>query len=204
MLNLFLNLKTNEDCVTFTEVLSSEGQIRTQFKNQRGVYLWTHVPSSRQYIGSSLDLSTRLGDYFKISYLTHQSSRGSYISAVIIKYGLDSFHLSVLPIEESKDHVALEQHLLNNYQLELNLNRNASGKRKLSLSLPPLLSDTDDHSTKVGPLNPQFGKTGITSLAARAPCFFFKRKNWAGMGSQTFRGTTCTLVKNAKYNYLYI
>ena len=92
---------------------------------------------------------------------------------------------NVLPIEESKDHVALEQHLLNNYQLELNLNRNASGKRKLSLSLPPHLSDTDDHSTKVGPLNPQFGKTGITSPVWDHKHSEEQRVLWSKMRSTT-------------------
>ena len=38
--------------VKFDNLAESEGQIRTSFSNQRGVYLWTNKLNGHQYVGS--------------------------------------------------------------------------------------------------------------------------------------------------------
>lgn len=63
----------------------SEGEIRTAFKNKRGVYLWTNKTNGDQYVGSSQHLSNRLTDYFSGAYIKSQSSRGSIIASAILK-----------------------------------------------------------------------------------------------------------------------
>jgi hypothetical protein len=66
--------------VEFNNLGESKGFIRTSFLKQRGVYLWTNKTNGKQYIGSAMDLSSRLSDYFTNSYLKYQSYRGSAIS----------------------------------------------------------------------------------------------------------------------------
>ena len=58
--------------VEFQNVVESEGKIRTSFLGKRGIYLWTNNINGHQYIGSAMNLSSRLSDYFSDSYLKLQ------------------------------------------------------------------------------------------------------------------------------------
>lgn len=66
--------------IEFSELVQSEGVIKTTLKGKRGVYLWTNKINGHQYIGSAMDLSARLSDYFSKSYIKAKSKRGSAIS----------------------------------------------------------------------------------------------------------------------------
>lgn len=126
--------------VTYENPLKSRHEICFNYKNFRGCYLWTSKTTGKQYIGSSINLSLRLAKYFRESYLTLQSRRGSIICRAILKYGQDDFYLSILSLgslgdKDSKyssnnlpDFVVLEQNYLDNYKMEYNVNRVASTK----------------------------------------------------------------------------
>ena len=129
-----------EGCPVFEDSLKSRHQICFDFKGKRGCYLWTHKETGKQYIGSSRNLSLRLGDYYRKGYLKLQSERGSIICRALIKYGHASFSLSImvmgsLPGKDSNysstnipDFVIMEQSYLDNYKFEYNVNRVASSK----------------------------------------------------------------------------
>jgi group I intron endonuclease len=151
--------------VKFDNLAESEGQIRTSFSNQRGVYLWTNKLNGHQYVGSATDLSTRLSSYFTQSYLRAQTARGSAISLAILKYGYNNFSLQVLALGPStlrkhisvnSDHVLLEQYFLDVYELKYNIRR---------IALGPAPASNSDGSSLTGENNPQFGKTGSEAAA---------------------------------------
>jgi len=54
-------------------------RILTDNKKKAGIYQREHKESSSFYIGSSFDLSKRLKDYYKISFMSSKSREGSYI-----------------------------------------------------------------------------------------------------------------------------
>lgn len=89
--------------IKFTELDKSvrRGAIRRTLVGKRGVYLWTKKFNGHQYIGSAMDLSARLSDYFTKSYIKAQSKRGSAISLAIAKYGYAEFTLQVLVLGSS-------------------------------------------------------------------------------------------------------
>lgn len=132
-----------------------------EFNNQRGCYLWTHKKSSKQYIGSSINLSLRLSEYFRPGYLKLQSKRGSAIARAIIKYGLDQFSISIMVLGPSPekytnyysnnlpDFVVMEQSYLDNYELVYNINRVASSNYEPSTA-----------SVNEGEDNPSYGLKG--------------------------------------------
>ena len=72
-------------------------QILTDNKNKAGVYLWLHKESGNMYIGSAINLSKRLKDYYSISYISSESRGKSHIySAVYLKHGYENFSLIIL------------------------------------------------------------------------------------------------------------
>jgi hypothetical protein len=147
----------------YSDVLVSEGTIRTLFTKKRGVYIWTNKRNGKQYVGSAMDLSSRLSDYFRPSYLKAQASRGSAICAAILKYKLSEFSLQVIvlgpsPTRESisvnSDFVQLEQYYLDRYSLVYNIRR---------IALGPAPTASLDYNK--GDTNPQFGKAGAKGAA---------------------------------------
>ena len=140
--------------------------IINEYRNKRGVYLWTHNESGKQYVGSSKNLGNRLTEYFRPSYLTTQSGRGNIISRALIAHGHSAFTLSVQvlgPTDETQvysssnlpDFVTLEQAYLSSYILAYNVNRIAS-----SAAYRP-----SEGPVNVGQENPSFGKLSVDAFA---------------------------------------
>lgn len=53
-------------------------RILTDNKSKAGIYQWTHKESGKIYIGSAMDLSKRLKDYYKISFISSKNSPGGH------------------------------------------------------------------------------------------------------------------------------
>lgn len=137
-----------DSSVTYENPLESRHEICFNYRYFRGCYLWTSKSTGKQYIGSSRNLSLRLSEYFRESYLILQSGRGSLICRALLKYGYEDFTLSIIslgPLEDNNikyssdnlpDFVVLEQSYLDKYKLEYNVNRVASSKyESLSISV---------------------------------------------------------------------
>jgi hypothetical protein len=129
-----------------------------------------------------MDLSSRLSDYFRPSYLKAQASRGSAICAAILKYKLSEFTLQVIELGPSPtppprgaggppsggsapgggresisvnyDFIQLEQYYLDRYSLVYNIRR---------IALGPAPTANLDYNK--GDTNSQFGKAGAKGAA---------------------------------------
>ena len=66
-----------------------------KLKLWEGVYVWTHISTGYQYVGSSKNIRTRIGSYFKPSYhkgqLNRKESGTLAISRAMLKYPNLSF-----------------------------------------------------------------------------------------------------------------
>lgn len=151
--------------VKYDNAASSEGTVRTAHKGKRGTYLFTNLINGNQYVGSSKDLSARLGDYYRPSYLNAQVIRGSAISKAILKYGLDNFSVQVLELGDTlpdqsvgmnSDYISLEQYYFDNFKLIYNINRIATPAAPVQLGQAPI---------NVGIDNPQYGLSGPEGAA---------------------------------------
>lgn len=121
--------------------------------------------NGQQYIGSAMNLSSRLSDYFTNSYLKYQSTRGSVISAAILKHGLSEFSLQIMELGASpsrdtisvnSDFILLEQYYLDTYILMYNV-------RRIALGPAPVLNPNYNHNK--GDTNTQLGKKGSEAAA---------------------------------------
>jgi group I intron endonuclease len=166
-----------EGYTLFSNAAESKGIITTEFKGVCGVYLWTNLINGQQYVGSSIDLSTRLSNYFKSSYLIAQGDRGSAIGKALLKHGHDNFKLEVFPmgpsisrseVNASTSFILLEQYCLNTYALVYNIRRIALG--------PAPYSTPGDHA---GAKNPQFGNVGPSSAVWNKSHTDELRKLWS-------------------------
>jgi group I intron endonuclease len=142
----------------FENADESKGLITTEFRRNRGVYLWTNKINQNQYIGSAINLSSRLSDYYRESYLKHEVSRNSAISQALLKYGHSNFSLQVLSLGDSimrsevsmsPGLIVLEQYYLDRYKLVYNLRR---------IALGPAPSANIDSESKKGPLKSSIRK----------------------------------------------
>jgi hypothetical protein len=85
-------------------------EILLENKEKSGVYRWTNIVSGKTYVGSSVDLSRRLYNYYNAAYLI----RGDYmaINRALLKYGYSSFSLEILEYCEPDNVVTREQFYL--------------------------------------------------------------------------------------------
>lgn len=96
-------------------------EIYKNLNNQSGIYLWTNLISNNKYVGSSVNLSRRLKDYFNKSYLESELKKNnSLIYKALLKYGYANFKLDILELCDSKFIIEKEQFYLDNLKLKYN------------------------------------------------------------------------------------
>jgi hypothetical protein len=100
-------------------------------KNKSGVYMWTNLKTNEKYIGSGIDLSKELNNYYRI-FSNKISVRNSNIYTAILSYGYSAFSLTILEfvninnlsnVEASKLVLKRKQYFMNTLKPEYNIKR---------------------------------------------------------------------------------
>jgi group I intron endonuclease len=66
--------------------------------------MWTNVLTNKRYIGSTVDLSNRLKNYYNLSYLGRKiKTNNSMIHKALLKHGYYNFKLDIIEICELND-----------------------------------------------------------------------------------------------------
>ena len=95
--------------------------IYKDLKDKGGIYLWTNIISNKKYIGSSVNLSRRLKDYFNKYYLESELKKNnSLIYKALLKHGYVNFILDILELCDSSSIIEREQFYLDTLDLEYN------------------------------------------------------------------------------------
>ena len=124
---LFTDLSNRKSLI---KVISKTGK---DFGSLAGIYIWTHVPSNKKYVGSATHLPTRLRSYF-----LKTKNTGKLIT-ILNKYPLSEFNLEVRFTPYSshfKNEMVLEQYFLLDKSFNLNtirVSNNPSGSNAKSL-----------------------------------------------------------------------
>ena len=87
-------------------------------KGKSGVYKWTNLDNGKFYVGSSVNLSIRLAQYYNINILTKYRS---LIHKALLKYGYSKFKLEILEYCQRKDVIKREQHYIDTLKPEYNI-----------------------------------------------------------------------------------
>ena len=111
-------------------------------RNKSGIYRWTNKLNGKSYVGSSINLSKRLNQYFSKKVLLNRKFV-SVIHKALLKYKHESFKLEILEYCDKKDVIVREQFYLDllkpNYNIYFKagspLGFKHSEKTKLLMSL---------------------------------------------------------------------
>lgn len=108
---------------TLEDIENKLGKARTN-QSVPGIYIFTHIPTARKYVGSSNHLSRRINQYFR----GWQKNTG-LIVPLLKKESNQNFSLEILPLFDNyvkKSEIVLEQYYLLNPLFTLNTLRHAA------------------------------------------------------------------------------
>ena len=133
--NNLINTNNNENIVSIDPVISYENadilkvEILKANKEKTGIYRWTHIESGKSYIGSAINLSLRLKNYYNLSYLERETKKNSsMIYKALIKYGYSSFKLDILEYCDLSILISREQYCLDNLNPLYNILKTAGSR----------------------------------------------------------------------------
>ena len=106
----------------YENTLLSKNSILTENKKKSGIYHWVNKLNNNTYVGSGLDLSKRIGDYYKKRELNRNPRP---IHAALLKYGYENFKLEILEYCKADELVVREQYYLDLIKPEYNILTNA-------------------------------------------------------------------------------
>ena len=147
----------NPTIIIYYNIETEKPQILSDNKGKTGIYQWKHKESGKIYIGSAVDLSSRLKAYYSVSNLKKWDN---YISRALILHGYSAFNLSILeyinitgiPKLDLKTLILeREQHYLNSLEPEYNI-------LKVAGSLLGFKHSEESLKNRSGVNHPNYGK----------------------------------------------
>lgn len=104
----------------YSDLKTEKALILTDNKGKSGVYMWTNMVNGKIYVGSSVDLSKRLRNYFNISYLSDLKDI-MIIYKALLAHGFDNFKLEILEYCNSSQLIEREQYYIDLLKPEYNI-----------------------------------------------------------------------------------
>lgn len=104
----------------YSDLKSEKASILTDNKGKSGVYKWTNKINGKIYIGSSVNLSNRLRNYFNISYLSDLKDI-MIIYKALLAHGFDNFKLEILEYCNPSELIEREQYYIDLLKPEYNI-----------------------------------------------------------------------------------
>src|SRR5690606_6964526 len=74
---------------------TDKAKVLRETKNRAGFYQWTHVVSGKTYVGSAINLSQQLKNYYNKAYINRY--KNSRILNAIFCHGYGAFNLTIQP-----------------------------------------------------------------------------------------------------------
>ena len=86
-------------------------------KQKCGIYKWVNKIIGKIYIGSFVNLSSRLSSYLSINYLTKRASvYNSKIYNALLGYGYNNFRLEILKYCDRSNLIKVEQNYIDRFK----------------------------------------------------------------------------------------
>lgn len=116
--------------VVYTNTDTQKELIFKDNKGKPGVYRWINNLNGKSYIGSSVNLSRRLREYFNIYYLERNIKKNiqSNIYRALFKYGYSAFSLEILEYCDPSEAINKEQYFIDLLKPNYNILPNAGSR----------------------------------------------------------------------------
>jgi len=108
--------------MTYPNADLQKKQIMLDNKGKAGIYRWINKENGKTYVGSAINLSTRLYVYYSLKRLINSKMA---IYHALLKYGYSGFSLEILEYCEPWDVLRREQHYLDLLKPEYNIHPTA-------------------------------------------------------------------------------
>lgn len=114
--------------LVFNNPFFEREEIFKNTKNISGCYIWLNRKNSKCYVGSSINLASRLKFYY--AYNTHKLNYSSLIISALLNHGMGNFSLIIitLPGNNAKEVIKFEQFLIDYYNSDYNILRKADSR----------------------------------------------------------------------------
>ena len=89
-------------------------------RGKSGIYRWVHIESGKSYIGSSVNLSIRLSQYYNYNHISDPKHNMTIYKA-LLRYGYATFRLEILEFCTLEKLMEREQFYIDNYKPEYNI-----------------------------------------------------------------------------------
>lgn len=108
--------------VSYSNAYKDKSIIYEENRNKSGIYRWNNLITGDSYVGSAVNLTNRLSNYFSLIFLkrTILKSR-SIINNSLLKYGYNNFSLDIMEYCESSVLINREQYYLDRLKPEYNI-----------------------------------------------------------------------------------
>lgn len=99
--------------VTCSDAATQMKVVLRENKGKSGIYRWTNTVTGASYIGSAVDLTKRLRQYYSPGYLKKEVLKTrSIVYRALLKYGYPNFSLDILEHCDVDSLIEREQYYL--------------------------------------------------------------------------------------------
>jgi GIY-YIG catalytic domain len=119
---------------TFLNPILQRNVIIKDTKGKSGVYCWINLLNGKYYIGSGIELNTRLSDYFQDWY--YKDRKNLTIVRALLKYGINNFALLILDFTEKENTLTREQFWIDELKPAYNILTETGNSKGYKHSVP--------------------------------------------------------------------
>lgn len=121
-LNFHRNISNYSVTISYSNVEELKNKIFKDNNKKTDIYMWTNKISGENNVGSAVDISRRLNNYFSSVFLKRELKKGnSIIYKALLKYGYSNFNLDILEYCLSDELIKREQYYIDKLKPSYNI-----------------------------------------------------------------------------------
>ena len=121
-LNFYRNFSNYSVAISYSNVEELKNKICKDNNKKTGIYMWTNKINGDSYVGSAVNLSRRINNYFSLVFLNKELKKGnSIIYKALLKYGYSNFNLDILEYCLPDEILKREQYYIDNLKPSYNI-----------------------------------------------------------------------------------